>query len=218
MDVILVYAKINMVGIKKLKLNPAAVWGFTVVEILIVISIIGILAAITYSTLTNSPDKARLAKADSDLKTLANAVNLYRTKYNTFPADSPEAGLPSSINEFISDYNNSWPNGPWVGSLYDYDSWRIDTTNTPAGSIDTVQVSIRFCTYQQYLNNGSSYCNNNAKATHQSWATNFVSNDNAYYFCIKGYCRPNQSIDITTTAGYCINCPNNTAIAKPGGG
>lgn len=207
-----------MVGITKRNYRRVAMLGFTIVEVLIVIVVIGILAAITYSTLTNSPEKVRLTKAESDLKTLANAVNLYRVKYNTYPADTTEAGIPSSINEFISDYNSSWPNGPWTGSLYDYDAWRIDTTNTPSGSIDTVQVSIRFCTYQQYLDNGSSFCANNAKATHQSWANNFVSNDNAYYYCITGYCRPNQSVNINTTAGYCVNCPNNAAIAKPGGG
>jgi prepilin-type N-terminal cleavage/methylation domain-containing protein len=204
-----------MVGIKNFRHTGSL--GFTVVEILIVVVIIGILAAITYSTLTNSPDKVRLARANSELTTLANAVNLYRAKTNLYPPDTTEAGLPSVINAYIADYNNSWPAGPWPGSLYDFEAWRVDTANTPAGSIDTVQVSLRFCTYQQFLDNGSSFCANNAKATHQSWANSFTSNNNAYYYCITGYCRSNQSSALSTP-GYCVNCPNNAAIAKPGGG
>lgn len=205
-----------MMGIKNFRRANAL--GFTIVEVLIVIVIIGILAGITYSTLTNSPDKARLTRANSELTTLANALNLYRAKNNVYPPDTSEAGLPSVINAYIADYNSSWPAGPWTGSLYDYEAWRVDTTNTPVGSIDTVQISLRFCTAAEAGGTGGAQlCASRAAATHQPWATSFNSNNNAYYYCVTGYCRSNQSAPLGT-AGYCVNCPNNAAIAKPGGG
>jgi prepilin-type N-terminal cleavage/methylation domain-containing protein len=52
--------------------------GFTIVELLIVIVVIGILAALVISALTQAQEKARQAKIDTDLSALEEAITVAR--------------------------------------------------------------------------------------------------------------------------------------------
>ena len=58
--------------------------AFTLIELLIVITIIGILAAIVMINLDDVQSKSRDARRKSDLNTIAKAVQLYENQYNTF--------------------------------------------------------------------------------------------------------------------------------------
>jgi prepilin-type N-terminal cleavage/methylation domain-containing protein len=57
--------------------------GFTIVELLIVIVVIGILAAITIIAYNGIQDRAQRAKISSDLRNIENAINMARTDRNT---------------------------------------------------------------------------------------------------------------------------------------
>ena len=62
--------------------------GFTLLEIMIVVFIVGLLATLVAPRLMGRTDEARRAKAAADLATLAQALDLYRLDSGTYPTTS----------------------------------------------------------------------------------------------------------------------------------
>lgn len=61
--------------------------GFTLVELLVVISIIGVLAGLLLVNLSNVRERGRDTQRKSDLNQLKTALRLYFNDYQTYPAD-----------------------------------------------------------------------------------------------------------------------------------
>ena len=76
--------------------------GFTLLELLIVISIIAILAAIAFPATSMVMNQARKAQAESQVAGIVNAVKLYETQYSVLPlGNSPgEQEIPTD-SEFV---------------------------------------------------------------------------------------------------------------------
>jgi len=70
--------------------------GFTIVELLIVIVVIGILAAITVVAFNGVQDRARFAKAQSDIGALNKAVLLYYAENGSYPITGGKAGCANN--------------------------------------------------------------------------------------------------------------------------
>ncbi len=68
---------------KKLKSNA----GFTLLEVLAVVALLGILGAMLLPSLDSAADRAKNAKLKSDLATIDNAIVLYKMDNGTYPAD-----------------------------------------------------------------------------------------------------------------------------------
>ncbi|MBI1387140.1 MAG: prepilin-type N-terminal cleavage/methylation domain-containing protein [bacterium] len=58
--------------------------GFTLIELLIVVAIIGILAAIAVPNFLNAQIRAKVARVESDFKTLATSLEMYRLDNNVY--------------------------------------------------------------------------------------------------------------------------------------
>ncbi|MCA9278310.1 MAG: prepilin-type N-terminal cleavage/methylation domain-containing protein [Phycisphaeraceae bacterium] len=86
--------------------------AFTLVEILIVVVILGILAAIVIPQFTDASDQANAASQDSMVQTLQSQVELYRAQTGAYPAD-----LAALVT---AGYMRSVPNNPVTGAAYTY--------------------------------------------------------------------------------------------------
>lgn len=130
--------------------NPRRQGGFTLIEIMVVVVILGILAAIIVPKVMSRPDQARVVKAKQDVRALEAALNAY--KLDNFHYPSTDQGLealvhkpsgnPSAKNWRDGGYINRLPKDPW-GNPYHYlnpgqhgtiDIWSDGADGQPGGS------------------------------------------------------------------------------------
>ena len=105
----------------------AAARGFTLIEIMVVIVILGVLAALVVPNVLSRTDDARIAAARSDLGAIRQALKLYRLDNQRYP--TTEQGLaalvtsptiaPLAPNWKPGGYLEKLPRDPW-GRPYQY--------------------------------------------------------------------------------------------------
>ena len=76
---------------------PRGQGGFTLIEILVVVVILGILASIIVPKIMKRPEEARRTKAKMDIKAIETALNLYRLDNGVYP--STEQGLDALVTK-----------------------------------------------------------------------------------------------------------------------
>lgn len=95
--------------------------GFTLIEVMVVVVILSILAAIVVPKIMDRPDEARITKAKSDIRALEAALKLYKLDNYVYP--STEQGLealvskpsvePEPKNYKADGYIDRLPKDPW---------------------------------------------------------------------------------------------------------
>jgi len=97
--------------------------GFTLIEIMVVLVILGLLAAIIVPSVMNRPDEARKVKASQDIRGLMSALKLYRLDNMRYPSgDEGLAALldnPGKSDKWRGPYIEFLPEDPW-GNSYRY--------------------------------------------------------------------------------------------------
>ena len=71
--------------------------GFTLIEVMVVVVILGILAAMIVPKIISRPEEARIVKAKQDLLAIEGALDLYKLDNGIYP--STEQGLPALVRE-----------------------------------------------------------------------------------------------------------------------
>ena len=101
--------------------------GFTLIEIMVVVVIMGILAALVVPKLMGRTDDARIAAAKQDISSLMQALKLYKLDNQRYPTTAqglralvikPTAG-PAAPGWKTGGYLDKLPNDPW-GNPYQY--------------------------------------------------------------------------------------------------
>ena len=101
--------------------------GFSLIELMVVIVILGILAAVVVPRVMDRPDTARIAKAKQDIRTLESALNLYKLDNFNYPSTDQgldalvqePSGTPEPKNWKSGGYVDRLPKDPW-GTEYQY--------------------------------------------------------------------------------------------------
>ncbi len=101
--------------------------GFTLIEIMVVIVILGVLAALIVPKVMSRPDEARVVAAKQDIATLSQALKLYRLDNKAYPTQeqglaalvAKPSQMPIPDNWKGGGYVERLPADPW-GRAYQY--------------------------------------------------------------------------------------------------
>lgn len=95
--------------------------GFTLIEVMIVVVILGILAAVIVPKILDRPDQAKVTAAKSDIAVIMQQLKLYRLDNATYPSTDQGLGAltvkpttnPVPQNWKTGGYLERLPNDPW---------------------------------------------------------------------------------------------------------
>jgi general secretion pathway protein G len=105
--------------------------GFTLIEIMVVVVILGILAALVAPNVIRRIDDARITKAKQDIRAYETALNLYRMDNFRYP--TTEQGLEALVKQPTDPNIKNWKQGGYIQNLRK-DPWGNDYTYISPGS------------------------------------------------------------------------------------
>lgn len=96
--------------------------GFTLVEIMLVVIIIGVLAAMVVPRFAGRTEQAKIARATSDLAAVSLALDLYELDLGRYPESLEEVAAKDPPADLAQEERGRW-NGPYVKKGLPRDPW-----------------------------------------------------------------------------------------------
>ncbi|HKK17852.1 MAG TPA: prepilin-type N-terminal cleavage/methylation domain-containing protein [Opitutales bacterium] len=101
--------------------------GFTLVEIMVVVVIIGLLAAIAIPAFSRAREASQNARLASDLRLYAGAIETFIMENGVYPEDSSSGAVPAGLEPYI--HSSQWSEGPSIGGLWDVEQNSFGVTS-----------------------------------------------------------------------------------------
>ena len=132
--------KIEIQKNKKKQLN-----GFSLLELLVVLTIIAIILSFIVPNVINRPNDARKAKIVNDIKVLETALDLYKLDNGSYPNE--QNGI-KVLNKPNKKYINGIPKDPWgieyryrnPGKFNNIDIWTFGADNIEGGDGENADI------------------------------------------------------------------------------
>jgi general secretion pathway protein G len=139
-------------------LHPSRQSGFSLIEIMVVIVIIGLLVGIVAPNVIGRADDARIQKVQADFKSIQTALKMYRIDNFSYP--STEQGLEALVvqpamapvprNWKTGGYLETLENDPWgrpylylsPGEARDYDIYTLGADGVSGGEGTNADISV----------------------------------------------------------------------------
>lgn len=131
--------------------------GFTLIEIMVVMVILGLLVAVVAPNIMGRSDQAKVTIAKTQMSNIANALDLYRLDNSHYPSTQQglealvnrPSGSPEPKNWNPNGYLKSVPEDPWgndyqyinMGSS-DYDLFSYGADGNQGGEGDAADISV----------------------------------------------------------------------------
>ena len=103
--------------------------GFTLVELMVVVAVIGVLSAMLVPQVSRTIDKARVSRTCAELASIANALNAYLADTGSYPSSVWEWGRPWGADVGLVERGNARPshltswNGPYLKNWPQRTAW-----------------------------------------------------------------------------------------------
>ncbi len=101
--------------------------GFTLVELLIVVVILGVLAAVVTASFSSTSVQARQQAFVSNLQTFADACELSMLRTGRYPVDASSGNFPAELAEMLDP--SDWENGTPIGGV-----WYVEYNDSGVGA------------------------------------------------------------------------------------
>ena len=112
----------KLMNTKGVALQRGAQQGFTLIEVMVVVVILGILAALIVPNVMGRGEKAKVDTSKITLANVASALDQYKLDNNKYP--NTQEGLDALVNQPSSAKN--WMAGGYLKGGYPKDSWEND--------------------------------------------------------------------------------------------
>jgi len=99
--------------------RPLGRSGYTLIEVMIVVMILGILATLVMPAVADFEEQATQTAFTSDVLTYASAANLYRLETGDYLEDSGSGEFPDGFEDYVN--RDQWTDGTPIGGVWDFE-------------------------------------------------------------------------------------------------
>lgn len=98
--------------------NRAKTSGFSVLELVVVVAILGIISSIAIPAFSEVLRVSKVSRAASDLRVFSGAIETYSLERGGYPEDADHGQMPVGLQEYMS---SKWLEETPLGGLWDWD-------------------------------------------------------------------------------------------------